>query len=140
MKFTSYRGIAWEASGYWAGVPSGGIPMGSVVPNIIYRPGTVPVFGLGQVSEMSVPVRFGYRGALSYEAAWIQLMSWLQPLDPTPGILKGQLNDGTSVEQSAVITVPSQTEEEVNGLTVVFVCVNSFFSGSAKSSTAGTFA
>jgi hypothetical protein len=139
MKFTSFRGQVW-GSDYWAGVPNGGIPMGSVVPNIIYRPGTVPVFGLGQVSEMSVPVRFGYKGALSYENAWIELMKKLDPLNPAPGLLAGQLNDGTAVQTTAVITVPAQAEEEVNGLTVVFVCVNSFFSGIARSLATGTFA
>lgn len=140
MKLTSYREQAWEASGYWASIPRGGVPVGSVIPNVIYRSGTTPVFGLGQVSEMSIPVEFGYRGALSYEQAWIQLMKWLRPLDPTVAVLIGTLNDGTVVKTDAIITVPSQADEEINTLTVVFVSVQPFFSGNTRSTASQVFA
>ena len=116
MKMTGYRGYSWEADGYRAGIPAGGIATGSVVPSVIYRTGTTPVFGVSQISEMSVPVEFVYQGSKSYEQAWIDLMKRLRPLDTIPAYLLGQLNDGINVRTWALLTIPAQASSEINVL------------------------
>lgn len=140
MKLTAFRGIDWTSSGYAAGIPRGGIPVGSVIPNVIYRTNNLPVFGPPQISEMSIPVEFLYSGGLSYENAWIQLLAWLQPLNGAPGELRGVLNDNTVIVTSAVVTIPQQADEEINTLSVVFVSVTPFFRASGPSTGTAVFA
>jgi hypothetical protein len=140
MKLTEYRNYAWEPDGYRAGIPNGGIPAGSVIPNVIYRAGMTPLFGPAQISEMSVACEFIYRGNKSFEQAWIDLLRKLQPLNTSTAMLKGLLNDNTAVQTEALITIPQQADAEVNTLTIVFVSVQPFFSGTTRTASSQVFA
>lgn len=140
MKLTGFRGYAWEADLYYGGIPNGGIPVGSIVPNIIYRASATAVFGPPTISEMRIPCEFTYRGALTFEKAWIALLKNLQPLAPSAAMLTGTLNDGTTVQTTAYLTIPEQADDEVNTLTVIFVAVTPFFSGQTASTGTQVFA
>lgn len=140
MKLTGYRNYLWETDGYRAGIPNGSIPTGSLIPNVIYRVGLAPVFGPSQISEMSVPCEFIYNGALSYEQAWIALLRKLDPLNTSIALLTGVLNNNTAIQTEALITIPQQADEDVNTLTIVFVAVQPFFTGAARTTASQVFA
>jgi hypothetical protein len=139
MKLTGYRGFNWESSGYHAGIPTSSVFTGTVQPNIIYRPGNTPVFGVGQISEMTIPAVFIYSGSSTYETAWADLMAKLRPLDTTPATLFGEMNDGQKIKTEAIMIVTPQYDEDVNTLTVQFVSVDGQFASVAPSTTTGTF-
>lgn len=139
MKLTGFRGFNWESSGYSAGIPVSSAFTGSVQPNIIYRPGTTPVFGIGRVSEMTIPAVFLYSGSSTYEQAWGDLLAKLRPLDTTPDTLYAEMNDGRVVKTQAVLVVTPQYDEDVNTLTVQFVSVDGQFTAIAPSTTTDTF-
>lgn len=140
MKLTGFRNYLWEADGYRAGIPNGIIPVGSVIPNVLYRVSATPILGPSQISEMSIQAEFVYLGNLSYENAWIALLRRLEPLNGFASVLTGTLNDTTAVQTTALLTVPTQADEEVNTLTVTFVCAEPFFRGATRSTSSQVFA
>lgn len=140
MKLTGYRNYLWEADGYRAGIANGIVPTGSAIPNMLYRTAYTPVFGPSQIAELTIPVEFIYSGALSYEDAWIALLKRLDPLNAFPATLTGTLNNGQGIQTTALLTIPSQTDEEVNTLTVTFVAADPFFTGTTRTTQSQVFA
>lgn len=139
MRFTGYGDFDWEGSGYWAAVPAGWVPTVQVQPNVLYRAGTTATFGPSQIGEMTIPVEFGYRGSLTYEQAWANLVRKLQPANPLPRELRGVRNDGVVVRTRAVLVFPGQGGgEEVNTLTASFVAVDPYWLSLQQSTAVAT--
>jgi hypothetical protein len=132
MKLLGYRSYDWVADSYWAALPNNWVPIVSVDPNVIPRPGTYATLGIGVVGAMTIPARFGYTGALTYEQAWLNLFKRLNPIDTSPGQLRGVRNDGTPVAIPAVMQIQAiaggnDDEDDVNIVFVNFVAVQPYW-------------
>jgi hypothetical protein len=128
VRLTGYDTFDWEASGYTCGLPAGWIPVVSVSPNVLPRPGTYATLGLGLVSEMTIPGEFLYRGALTFEAAMLNLFKRLNPVDTSPRQLRGIRNDGTPVAIPAVMQISQIVNRgDVNSVKINFVAVQPYW-------------
>lgn len=139
MKLTGFGDYDWEADGYYAGLPVGYQNFVGVNPQVITRVGTTATFGPGTVSERTIPVEFGYNGALTHEVAWSTLMNRLRPTDTVPRQLRAEMNDGTQVTIPAVMSVASSGNGEINTLTVTFTAVDAVWTAQTASSATKTF-
>lgn len=129
MRLTGYGDYEFVNDGYHCGLPSGWIPVVSVNPTILPRPGTYATLGIGVVGEMVIPGEFLYRGtAMTFEQAMMNLFKRLNPVDTTPRQLRGLRNDGTPVAIPAVLQISQiVNRDDANSVKVNFVAVQPYW-------------
>lgn len=128
MKLTGFADFDWESSGYSGNLPPSWLPVVSVNPTVLPRPGTYATLGIGVVGEMTIPVEFLYRGTLGFEPAMLNLFKRLNPVDTTPRQLRGVRNDGTPVQIPAVLQISQIVRrEDLNSVQVNFVAVQPYW-------------
>jgi hypothetical protein len=132
MKLIGFRELDFASAGFACNIPLDAKPYLTISPQVLYRVGTNPTFGPGQIGERTIPAEFSYRSAVgpydSYEDAWSGLLARLRAYDTRPGELRAQRLDGTIVAIEAVLTMPNTGSffglTDVTSLPVVFVSVD----------------
>ena len=139
MRAVGYGDWNWEGEGFSAGVPNWFVPVVSVTPVILQRAGTTAAFGPSQIGEMTIPVTFGYRGALTLEQWKFALIRQLRPLVLTPRQLRAVRNDGTTVYTNAVLMINGgQDGNDLNSVVLSFVSADALWFDQTTASASGS--
>jgi len=139
MRITGYDDFNWEAQGYWASTPDDFLPTVTVNPTVLYRTGALATFGPSQIGEMTIPVTFGYRGALTLEQWKFALIRQLRPLVLTPRQLRAVRNDGTTVYTNAVLMINGgQDGNDLNSVVLSFVSADALWFDQTTASASGS--
>jgi hypothetical protein len=128
MIITGFNGTNFASAGFIPGV-DWLWGQWQMTPATQARQGATPVLTGGTISERAIPVQFGYRGVLSYENAFIQLMGILDPVNTVPRTLTAQLNDGTAVQCEAVVQVTGAPtgDDDANWLEATFITMDPYW-------------
>lgn len=140
MRLTGFRTFNWEADGYSVSVPDTAMWVNNIEAQILNRPGVYPTFGVGVINAMYLSCQVIYRGALTYEAAFMNFFKRINPVDITPGELRAVRNDGVAISIPAVLTIPAfSTSGEVSSKDITFVCCQPFWLATGYTTGTGGF-
>jgi hypothetical protein len=124
VKILSFRGVTF-APDFWVGVTNENARgRWAVIPQIAARRNDMGEITGTTISDRPIACQIGHTGAGSHEDAFYGLLGALNPLDPEPGELVIELNDGvTQLACQALIVTPGEQaiDGEVNTIAVTFL-------------------
>ncbi len=133
MRLIAFAGYTFSTGGYYAALADGAnLGNFSLNPQVLPRRAVAGAYTGATVSGRPIPCTFGYdgTGSLTYEQAFQQLLGILDPANDRARTLTGQLNDGTTVQCQAIVTIPGGVglgEGEVNTLEVSFFTTDPYW-------------
>lgn len=98
--------------GYWYHMPEEIMLVPSVEPAFLPRPGAYGTFGTGIVGPILIAGTMGYTGALSPEAAFLNLFKRLNPANTAPRQLRAVRNDNVAISTMAVLQIPAASDSK----------------------------